>query len=82
MIKVVFQSADYWLDAKFWDELRASGLDPVLAFGNAKVTCSFVAETTVKTDPTFPNTSPRSPGSEGLRPLTETDFEELGLPPS
>ena len=30
MIKVVFQSADYWLDAKFWDELQASGLDPVL----------------------------------------------------
>ncbi len=51
------------------------------AFGNAKVTCSFVGETTVKTDPTFPNTSPRSSGSEALRPLTEIDFEELGLPP-
>ena len=51
------------------------------AFGNAKVNCSFVRETTVKTDPTFPNTSPRTSGTEALRPLTETDFEELGLPP-
>ena len=38
-------------------------------------------QTTVETDPTFPNTSPRTSGSEALRPLTEIDFEELGLPP-
>ncbi len=30
MTKVVFQGQAYWLDAKFWDELQASGLDPVL----------------------------------------------------
>ena len=30
MIKVVFQGRDYWLDPNFWNELKASGLDPVL----------------------------------------------------
>ena len=51
------------------------------AFGNAKITCPFVRETTVGTDPTFPNTSPRTSGAEALRPLTESDFADLGLPP-
>ncbi|MFO0936213.1 MAG: type IV secretion system DNA-binding domain-containing protein [Gemmataceae bacterium] len=49
-------------------------------FGNVKVTCPFVEETTVKTDPSFPNTLPRTSGATSLRPFTEADWIALGLP--
>jgi len=51
------------------------------AFGNAKVTNTFVRETTVETDSTFPNTMPRVRGIGALRPLTESDLKDLGFPP-
>ena len=50
------------------------------AFGNAKVTCSFVSETTVETDSTFSNTVPRNTGTSALRPLTQSDLTALGFP--
>ena len=50
------------------------------AFGNANVECTFVHETTVETDSTFPNTSPRIAGAGALRPLTESDLRNLGFP--
>jgi Type IV secretion-system coupling protein DNA-binding domain len=50
-------------------------------FGNAKVTCSFVRETTVESDSTFPNTLPRHSGAGAFRGLTESDLRDLGFPP-
>jgi len=48
--------------------------------GNAKVTTPFIEETTVETDPTYPNICARTPSANGLRPLTRSDWVALGLP--
>lgn len=47
--------------------------------GNAKVSCTFVRETTVETDPSIPNYLPRSDGERGLKPLSKADFKALGI---
>jgi len=48
--------------------------------GNAKVTTPFIEETTVDTDPNYPNICARTPSANGLRPLTRSDWVALGLP--
>jgi hypothetical protein len=48
--------------------------------GNAVVTTPFIEETTVQTDPNYPNLSPRNPSGHGLRALTKSDWVALGLP--
>jgi hypothetical protein len=48
--------------------------------GNAKVTTPFVQETTVESDPNYPNICARIPGDNALRPLTRSDWVALGLP--
>jgi len=48
--------------------------------GNAKVTTPFIQETTVVTDPNYPNISARTQGGNALRPLTKSDWLALGLP--
>lgn len=48
--------------------------------GNAKVKTPFVQETTVESDPNYPNICARIPGGNALRPLTRSDWVALGLP--
>ncbi len=48
--------------------------------GNAVVTTPFVGETTVESDPNYPNISSRPASGNGLRPLTTSDWAALGLP--
>jgi len=48
--------------------------------GNAKVTTPFIQETTVDTDPNYPNICARTPSGNGLRPLSKSDRLALGLP--
>jgi hypothetical protein len=49
-------------------------------FGNAKVTTTFMEESSVEMDSTYPNICPRPSGANALRPLTKSDWVALGLP--
>ena len=48
--------------------------------GNAVVTTSFIQESSVATDPNYPNLCTRPASGNGLRPLTKSDWVALGLP--
>lgn len=50
------------------------------AFGNVKVNCPFIKQTTVVCDSNFPNVLPRSLQGHELRPLTDAQWKALGLP--
>lgn len=60
------------------DKLTFYAVSP--AFGNVKVTSSFIKQTTVACDPHFLNVVPRHSQDHELRPLTEAQWKALGLP--
>lgn len=60
------------------DELTFYAVSP--AFGNVKVKCPFIKQTTVACDPSYPNELPRNLQGHELRPLTDAQWKALGLP--
>ncbi len=60
------------------DELSLVSASP--AFGNLKMTCSFVEQTRFVAAGDCPNVVPRIPGTASLAPLSQSELAELGLP--
>ena len=74
--------ADELLHAPLADPLTDSMTFTVVCptFETAIVTCPFLDDSTVQTDPTFPNTLPRPTGQHALRPFSRSDWFALGFP--